>query len=323
MDFLCIFAEKLAKGGFGHKNASKRLYRNKISNMQTSKYLLATERDAEWGLTISTVGREEIVPGEEYPTKGHADGYYFDIKKGRTLDEYQLLYQPEGEGVFSSAHLPETKIKAGDIFLLFPGEWHSYHPSSTKGWKSYWIGFKGKNINDRVKAGFLSPEKPIYHVGYSNEIIALYEEAYKTAQEEAAFVQQTLAGIVNHLIGKMYSLERNIILGKDSKHVDIINRARLRIRESLEDTLTIQDLAQELGVSYSSFRKLFKEYTGFAPALYQQTLKLQRAKELLSTTNESIKEIAYRLNFESPDYFSAKFKNQTGMKPSDFRNTTR
>ena len=43
--------------------------------MQTSKYLLATERDAEWGLTISTVGREEIAPGEEYPTKGHADGF--------------------------------------------------------------------------------------------------------------------------------------------------------------------------------------------------------------------------------------------------------
>ena len=269
------------------------------------------------------MGREEIAPGEEYPTKGHADGYYFDIQKGRTLDEYQLLYQPEGEGVFHSAHLPETKIKAGDIFLLFPGEWHTYHPSGTKGWKSYWIGFKGKNIDDRVKAGFLSPEKPIYHVGYSNEIISLYEEAYKTAQEEAAYAQQTMAGIVNHLIGKMYSLERNIILSKDSKHVDIINRARLRIRESLEDTLTIQEIAQELGISYSSFRKLFKEHTGFAPALYQQTLKLQRAKELLSTTDESIKEIAYRLNFESPDYFSTKFKSQTGMKPSDFRNTTR
>ena len=291
--------------------------------MQTSKYLLATERDAEWGLTISTVGREEIAPGEAYPTKGHADGYYFDLQKGRILDEYQLLYQPEGEGVFSSAHLPETKIKAGDIFLLFPGEWHSYHPSGTKGWKSYWIGFKGKNIDDRVKAGFLSPEKPIYHVGYSNEIIALYEEAYKTAQEEAAFAQQTMAGIVNHLIGKMYSLERNIVLSKDAKHVDMINKARLRIRETLEDTLTIQEIAQELGISYSSFRKLFEEHTGFAPALYQQNLKLQRAKELLSTTDESIKEIAYRLNFESPDYFSAKFKNQTGMKPSDFRNMTR
>ena len=291
--------------------------------MQTSKYLLATERDALWGLTISTVGKEEIKPFEDYPTKGHADGYYFDVHKGRTLDEYQLLYQPEGEGTFESAHCKKTTIKAGDIFLLFPGEWHTYRPSVQKGWKSYWIGFKGKNIDDRVKHGFLSPEKPIYHVGFSNEIISLFEEAYSTAQEEAAYAQQTLAGIVNHLIGVMYSLERNIILNKDSIHVDMINKARLRIRESLEDNLTIQEIAQELGISYSSFRKLFKEHTGFAPAMYQQSLRLQRAKELLSTTDESIKEIAYRLNFESPDYFSSKFKSQTGMKPSEFRNMTR
>lgn len=290
--------------------------------MQISKYLLATERDAEWGLTISTVGREEIGPGDDYPTKGHADGYYFDLQKGRTLDEYQLLYQPEGEGVFRSAHLPETPIKAGDFFLLFPGEWHTYHPSPTKGWKSYWIGFRGKNIDDRVKAGFLSPEHPIHHVGFNHDIINLYDEAYKTAVEEAAYAQQTMAGIVNHLIGKMYSLERNIILSKDSRYVELANKARQRIRETLEGTVTIQEIAQELGISYSSFRKLFKEHTGFAPALYQQTLKLQRAKELLSTTDASIKEIAYRLNFESPDYFSAKFKSQTGMKPSDFRNMT-
>ena len=291
--------------------------------MQTSKYLLATERDAEWGLTISTVGYENIAPGDSYPTKGHADGYYFDIHKGRTLDEYQLLYLMEGEGVFQSEHIPPTPIKAGDFFLLFPGEWHTYHPLSGKGWKSYWIGFKGKNIDDRVKARFLSLEKPIYHVGFSNEIVSLYNEAYRIAQQEAAYSQQTLAGIVNHLIGLMYSLERNIILNKDSKHVDMVNKARLRIRESLEDSLTIQEIAQELGISYSSFRKLFKEHTGFAPALYQQNLKLQRAKELLSTSNESIKEIAYRLNFESPDYFSAKFKTQTGMTPSEFRNMTR
>ena len=100
--------------------------------MQTSKYLLATDRDVQWGLTISTVGKENIEPGEDYPTKGHADGYYFDIKKGRMLDEYQLLYQSEGEGVFQSEHCPETTIKAGDIFMLFPGEWHTYHPNHEK-----------------------------------------------------------------------------------------------------------------------------------------------------------------------------------------------
>ena len=287
--------------------------------MQKSKYMLASDRDALWGLTVSTVGYEDIKPGEPYPTKGHADGYYFNLEKGRTLNEYQLLYNPEGEGWFESAHCPKTRLKAGDMFLLFPGEWHTYHPDPNIGWKSRWIGFKGKNMDDRVRAGFLNPEKPIYHVGYSPDIETLYKRAYEAAIEEAAFSQQVMAGIVNHLIGMMYSLERNIELGKNQIQVDMVNKARLLIRESLESDFTIQQIAEELGVSYSNFRKLFKEYTGLSPATYQQELRLLRAKELLTTTEYSIKEIAYRLNFESPDYFSAKFKMKMGCKPSELR----
>ena len=291
------------------------------NTMQNSKYLVANDRDAKWGLTVSTVGYDDVGINEPYTTKGHADGYYFDMDKGRVLGEYQMLYLIEGEGVFRSTSMGEVRIKSGDIFLLFPGEWHSYGPVSGSNWKSYWIGFKGKNMDDRVEDGFLSRNKAIYHVGYSSKIIELYESALNSAHEEAAYCQQMLAGLVNHLIGVMYSLERNIILGKNHSHVKMISQARMRIRESLESDLTIQELAEELGVSYSNFRKLFKQHTGLSPALYQQDLRLQRAKELLSTTKMSIKEIAYRLNFESPDYFSSKFKLKTGMKPSEFRDS--
>ncbi|MGN0221537.1 MAG: helix-turn-helix domain-containing protein [Prevotella sp.] len=287
--------------------------------MQKSQYLVANEHDLKWGLTVSTVGYEEIAPGDPYPTHGHADGYYFNVKTGRELNEYQLLYIVEGEGLFRSEHFSETKISEGDMFLLFPGERHSYHPLPHSGWKKYWIGFKGKNIDDRMAAGFLSIKKPIYHIGYSADVIQLYKNAYNTALQEAAFVQQMLAGIVNHMLGIMYAMERNIQLNKKFSHIDMINRARLRIREAVESNLTIQQIAEELGMSYSNFRKLFKEYTGMSPALYQQDLKLQRAKELLTATDMSIKEIAYRLNFDSPDYFSAKFKIKTGRKPSEMR----
>ena len=287
--------------------------------MQNSKYLVASERDLEWGLTVSTVGHEIIESGEAYPTRGHAYGYYFYVDKGRTLDEYQLLYNPAGEGVFKSASVPETLIKPGDMFLLFPGEWHTYYPLDDKGWESYWIGFKGKNIDDRVRAGFLSKEKPIYHVGFSHEIQQLYQEAYRTALEEAPYAQQTMAGIVNHLIGLMYSLERNMKLNRRGGYVEMIAKARIMIREGVESKITVHEIAAELGSSYSNFRKLFKEYTGMSPALYQQNLRLQRAKELLSSTDMSIKEIAYRLNFDSPDYFSSKFKAKVGCKPSEYR----
>ncbi len=288
--------------------------------MQTCKYMLASERDQLWGLCVTTIGYEEIGPHDPYPTRGHADGYYFDLKKGRILPEYQLLYIIEGEGVFHSRTVPEARLKEGDFFLLFPGEWHSYHPTGPRGWKKFWIGFSGHNMDDRVRAGFLSPTKPIYHVGFSDAIVSLYRSALDAAMAEEAYSQQLMAGVVNHLIGLMYSLERNIELKtRNQQHVDMVNRARLRIREELESPLTIQQVAEEMGVSYSNFRKLFKEHTGLSPATYQQDLRLQRAKELLSTTNMSIKEIAYRLNFESPDYFSSKFRIKTGRKPSDLR----
>ena len=287
--------------------------------MQKSRYLVANEHDALWGLTVSTVGYDSVEAGEHYPTKGHADGYYFDMERGRVLNEYQMLYLLEGEGTFQSTHIESTTIKAGDIFLLFPGEWHTYGPLPTSKWKSYWIGFKGRNIDDRVNNGFLHPSKSIYHVGYSSEIIELYKAAMEAAFEEAAHSQQMLAGIVNHLLGAMYSLERIIELNKNHSHVEMVGKARIRIRESLESDLTIQQLADSLGVSYSNFRKLFKLHTGLSPALYQQDLRLQRAKELLSTTKMSIKEIAYRLNFDSPDYFSSRFRMKTGLKPSEFR----
>ena len=289
--------------------------------MQIIKYLLSNERDALWGLTVSTVGYEEIQPGDDYPTRGHADGYYFNLDRGRELNEYQLLYLTEGEGVFHSTTVREAPLREGDLWLLFPGEWHSYHPNPRKGWKSYWIGFKGRNMDDRVRAGFLSPQKPIYHVGFSDSIVSLYKQAYDAAVEEAAYSQQYMAGLVNMLIGMMYSKERNIQLSRNQAHVDMIGRARLRIREALESNLTIQQVAEEMGISYSNFRKLFKEHTGISPAIYQQDLRLQRAKELLSTTDLSVKEIAYRLDFESPDYFSAKFKAKTGRRPSELRPT--
>ena len=287
--------------------------------MQESKYLVANERDALWGLTVSTVGYDKLNPGDPYPTKGHAGGYYFDVARGRTLDEYQMLYLLDGEGVFCSDHVKDHPIKAGDIFLLFPNEWHTYHPLASSRWESYWIGYRGKNMDDRVEHGFLSPEKPVYHVGYCPEIISLYESAMQVAKREEAYSQQSLAGIVNNLIGTMYARERNIILSRDQDKVDIINKARLMIRERLESRITIQEIADQLGMGYSNFRKLFKEFTGISPALYQQELRLQRARELLSSTPISIKEIAYRLNFDSPDYFSSKFKAKVGCKPSEYR----
>lgn len=287
--------------------------------MKPIKYIVEGERDALWGLSITTTGFEKIGQGEEYPTNRHIDSYWFSPDTGRVLHEYQLVYISEGSGTFESKSIPKTKIGAGTMFLLFPGEWHTYKPDKEQGWTQYWIGFKGANMDLRVKNGFFHKDSPIFNVGVTDEIVSLYMRAIDVAEHEHAYFQQMLAGIVNYLLGITYILDKNNRLNENKHLVDKINQARILMHENIEGTKTIQDIADGIGVSYSTFRKNFKKYTGLSPASYFQDLKLQRAKDLLRSTQMSIKEIAYLLDFETPDYFSTQFRKKVGKRPSDFR----
>lgn len=287
------------------------------------KYIVESARDALWGLSVSTVGYETIAPGAPYPSDRHLDGYRFSTESGRVLGEYQLVYIPQGRGTFRSASLPATPIGPGTIFLLFPGEWHTYAPDPANGWTQYWIGFKGANMDARVANGFLDRREPIFSVGVSERIVRMYMEAVEVASSEKPFFQQTLAGIANYLIGLVYSLDRGNTIGGDSRLSGLIDRARVMMRENIDTPLSIQDIASRLGMSYSSFRKAFKKYTGQSPAQYHMHLRLLRAQDLLSSTSLPVKEIAYMLRFESADYFSTLFRRKTGLCPGDLRATPR
>jgi AraC-like DNA-binding protein len=82
---------------------------------------------------------------------------------------------------------------------------------------------------------------------------------------------------------------------------------------------TIENAASELHVSYSWFRKAFKQETGLSPNAYLLRLKITHAQHLLRTRKQSIQEIAERLGFESANYFTIFFKGKTGFTPSQFR----
>ena len=91
------------------------------------------------------------------------------------------------------------------------------------------------------------------------------------------------------------------------------------MRELIDQSISMQEIAEKAGMGYSLFRKLFKERMHCAPVQYLQNLRIQKAIELLTTTTIPIKEIAYLLNFESPAYFSARFRKQTGRSPVEYR----
>jgi AraC-like DNA-binding protein len=100
----------------------------------------------------------------------------------------------------------------------------------------------------------------------------------------------------------------------------IVERAKIIMSENMHKGINVEVLASKLGISYSRFRKVFKDYTGYAPGQYFQELKLRKSKELLVETNRSLKEIAYELNFNSYEYFIFFFKKRVGITPLEYRN---
>lgn len=286
------------------------------------KYLAVNPTDLQWGVAVHTVGYQDIAPGMSYPPGNHPSRYIFSEEKGRVLQEYQLIYITKGSGKFTSASLGKwVSVSRGSVFLLFPGEWHSYRPDKDTGWKEFWIGFSGPAVDGYIRNSFFSKEKPVYHVGIHDEIVDLYRSAIDTASRQESGFQPLLGSIVTHLLGLTWFYDRNEAF-RSSEVSDMMNRAKIIIAERFR-TITPEEVAETLCMGYSNFRKVFKEYTGFSPAKYIQEVRFSKTKEALTNSSLSIKEISYEMGYENYEYFFSAFRRLAGMTPAEYRAMTR
>ena len=93
-----------------------------------------------WGVRVLDAGFEAFPPGKPYPSKEHHPApYLYDWEKGRVFSEYQLLAITRGSGILETATCPHLALQAGDLFILFPGEWHRFRPDpAPAGMKTSW-----------------------------------------------------------------------------------------------------------------------------------------------------------------------------------------
>ena len=133
-------------------------------------------------------------------------------------------------------------------------------------------------------------------------------------KDEKTGHQQVCAANTILMLSKILSVLKNQeFAGKSIER--IIRKACLYFRENLNTNVNIETLASDLNVGYSYFRQMFRKYTGISPTQYHLSLRIQRAKDLLISTDQSFKEIAIDLGFESYFYFSRILK----LKPEVVR----
>lgn len=93
------------------------------------------------------------------------------------------------------------------------------------------------------------------------------------------------------------------------------------LESNIEQSKSIEEIAQMCNMSISSFERRFKAYSGMSPVEYRLSKKLDRAEIMLKAGGMTLERIAEELNFYDGAYLCRVFKKKKGYSPSSFRKT--
>ena len=279
-------------------------------------YLPVSPRDEQWGIVRTTAGHQHVPPGDaSYSRLEHPEHYLFYSSAARSTSTSWSPLSPPGGGT-EPASCPSQTVEAGTMLLLFPNEWHSYSPDPGTGWTEWWVGFRGANI-DRLERGSFSRRRSRFfadRVQRRHRAVLLRDHRHGRGRG----IQPLISSIVL-IISGVGALQAQQPALPDNPVVEKINRAKAIMRTDFGRNRSPEQIAREVGMGYTWFRRVFREYVGMAPAQYQHTMRLNKARELLATTAHSISEIAYALGFESVSAFSLFFRLRERLSPSQYR----
>jgi AraC-like DNA-binding protein len=284
----------------------------------TFGYFPVSASHQRWGIYASGYGQARIASGSSYPASAHPEDHDFTWEKGRVLSQYQILFIKEGRGTFESQETGKKNLLAGTVVFLFPGVWHRYRPAPLTGWTELWLELQGSQMKQLHQQKILHPTQALYRPGLHPEILGLFKEA-----EHLALTKPSGFTVRLGLLG-LQLVTRVLWKPPTSLRVpDLLSRkmaeAQVRLGDNIHLPLSPAQVARDLHLSYSYFRRIFEAQTGFAPQHYRLEMRLRKACEFLRHTDWPLKDIAARLGYVSPFHFSADFKKRMGIAPSRWR----
>ncbi|HEY0946168.1 MAG TPA: AraC family transcriptional regulator [Opitutaceae bacterium] len=270
-----------------------------------------------WGVWVTAAGFTRVPAGVPYPPRSHPADHHFDWERGRVLDAWQIVLITAGRGELETRAVGRREIGSGMAFLLTPGEWHRYRPSRRTGWEESWLELQGPTPGALARAGILSAQHPLREAAMATGLETALAAVHACARASGpGFDPELVARAFAVLAAWERAGEARTL---PPRVAQAVARAERHLVEHLAEPVNIEQLACELGLAYSHFRRAFKAHTGFAPWQYVLHQRLARARRLLASGDEPLEAIAARLGFSSAFHLSKLFKQATGFAPAHWR----
>lgn len=253
-------------------------------------------------LSLYSAGYEACMPGHHY---------------GPVYRSYQLIhFVLSGKGALEiDGHT--FQLGAGDAFLIPSGKIAYYAADTSDPWCYTWISFLG--INSQMYFYQLiasSPEPYVLHDLDSQKYSAIISQILNLKGTATARYFKG-NGLLLEILGELFQ-----DAGFDERYwgkTSIADEAKFYLDVNYSEKLKLKDVAHNFGVHPNYLTRVFHEKYHITPKQYLLNLKLQKACQLLRTTDLPIAIIAGSMGFDDAMAFSKLFKKTYNCAPTDYR----
>lgn len=234
-------------------------------------------------------------------------------------DIYTVELILNGEMVHGIDGGPQEKITRPAVFWHHPAHSYQYGPLTPDGgWQHHWVSFRGERGRRLLEEGFmpLSPRGFIY-ISQPLAVARIFQLLLdKTSQP---MPQAQAEGVV--LLEQLLCLCMEQSRGTEDPCSERMATLCDHLRHTPCPDVSFPKEAQTMGLSYSHFRRLFRQHAGRSPHDYLLHCRMQYAAEALKDLTRPVKQIAAETGYDDPAQFSKLFRQKIGLSPRQFRET--
>ena len=271
---------------------------------------------------------------EHYPIYINRAHEGFELSE-HTHDFIEITYVVEGMGIHYAGEHRE-QVRRGDLFMIPVGMSHVFRPSKSKEkltvinciFSQDLLPFLSEFVplQDNVQAfqsrldSAQAAKKWIRLRDENHEWLSIFQTLHMEFTNQRAGFQ---AVIVSKLIELIIYIQRTIAPAeqhnKEACIPDRMNILLKSIKRHPEYAHSLNDYAEQFGISDRHLSRLIRQYSGMSFTEYVQESRIQACCSLLLQTELPIKEIAARTGYTDLKFFNRLFKNKTGVTPTAYR----
>ena len=265
------------------------------------------------------------LPRVAYRTMGHGPaweriGAGVMDKRGVSVEHldfqpqaWSLVYVLRGQGIYRASDNRLWPLAPGTCFQRIPGRTHTTRLVPESGWLEAFIDL-GPTLHRALVAMQVLPEDPpVWSWGLSDERIARFTALIAELAEAG---EARLPALCVRILG--LAVEALPKPDRDGDE-DAVDRACRLLADLATTRVDLRSWCRRERLDYEKFRKGFQRRLGVPPGQYRIRRRMDRACELLQTTDRTVAAIAAELGYPTAYEFSAQFRARMGLPPSRYR----